>query len=230
MLDVMCGRRTGAPGGANMLDAMCGRRTGAPGGANMLDVMCGRRTGAPGGGNMLDAMCGRRTGAPGGGNMLDAMCGRRTGAPGGGNMLDAMCGRRTGAPGGGNMLDAMCGRRTEELLEEAICLRSAVVFTDEKKLKVEEFLPIFGQIKKDKDVGCYEDFLECLKLYDKAEDGKMLSAELSHTLLSLGERLSDKEVDDILKDCLDPEDEDGFVPYAPFLKKVVAGPIFETAE
>nr|CAD7408171.1 unnamed protein product [Timema cristinae] len=121
-------------------------------------------------------------------------------------------------------------KKKKELLEEAISSRSAVVFTDEKKLKVEEFLPIFGQIKKDKDVGCYEDFLECLKLYDKAEDGKMLSAELSHTLLSLGERLSDKEVDDILKDCLDPEDEDGFVPYAPFLKKVVAGPIFETAE
>uniref|UniRef100_A0A3B3ZNK5 EF-hand domain-containing protein n=1 Tax=Periophthalmus magnuspinnatus TaxID=409849 RepID=A0A3B3ZNK5_9GOBI len=44
---------------------------------------------------------------------------------------------------------------------------------NEKKLKVEEFLPIFGQLKKDKDVGCYEDFLECMKLYDKQEDGKM---------------------------------------------------------
>ncbi|CAG2059686.1 unnamed protein product [Timema podura] len=132
-------------------------------------------------------------------------------------------------------VEKLGGTKKKKLLEEltdsnAMNLRSAVVLTDEKKLKVEEFLPIFGQIKKDKDVGCYEDFLECLKLYDKAEDGKMLSAELSHTLLSLGERLSDKEVDDILKDCLDPEDEDGFVPYAPFLKKVVAGPIFETAE
>lgn len=95
---------------------------------------------------------------------------------------------------------------------------------NEKKLKVDEFLPIFSQVKKEKEVGCYEDFLECLKLYDKAEDGKMLAAELSHTLLSLGERLTDNEVDAILKDCLDPEDEDGFVPYAPFLKKVVAGP------
>ncbi|PSN58279.1 Myosin light chain alkali [Blattella germanica] len=90
---------------------------------------------------------------------------------------------------------------------------------NEKKLKVEEFLPIFGQVKKDKDTGCYEDFLECLKLYDKAEDGKMLLAELTHTLMSL-----DKEVDDIIKDCADPEDDDGFIPYAPFLKKVVAGP------
>lgn len=56
----------------------------------------------------------------------------------------------------------------------------------EKKMKLDEFLPIFSQCKKDKDQGCYEDFLECLKLYDKQEDGTMLGAELSHTLLSLG--------------------------------------------
>lgn len=56
----------------------------------------------------------------------------------------------------------------------------------EKKLKLDEFLPIFSQCKKDKEQGCYEDFLECLKLYDKQEDGTMLAAELSHTLLSLG--------------------------------------------
>lgn len=57
----------------------------------------------------------------------------------------------------------------------------------EKKLTVEEFLPIFGQVKKDKDQGCYEDFLECLKLYDKNENGLMLLAELKHNLLALGE-------------------------------------------
>ena len=56
----------------------------------------------------------------------------------------------------------------------------------EKTLKVDEFLPIFSQCKKDKDHGGYEDFLECLKLYDKAENGLMLGAELSHTLLALG--------------------------------------------
>jgi len=56
----------------------------------------------------------------------------------------------------------------------------------EKKLKLDEFLPIFSQCKKDKEQGCYEDFLECLKLYDKQENGMMLGAELSHTLLSLG--------------------------------------------
>lgn len=56
----------------------------------------------------------------------------------------------------------------------------------EKLLTLEEFLPIYGQVKKEKEQGCYEDFLECLKLYDKNEDGTMLLAELNHTLLALG--------------------------------------------
>lgn len=59
----------------------------------------------------------------------------------------------------------------------------------EQLLTIEEFLPIYGQVKKEKEQGCYEDFLECLKLYDKAEDGTMLLAELHHTLLALGERM-----------------------------------------
>lgn len=56
----------------------------------------------------------------------------------------------------------------------------------EKLLSLEEFLPIYGQVKKDKEQGCYEDFLECLKLYDKNENGYMLLAELNHALLALG--------------------------------------------
>lgn len=57
----------------------------------------------------------------------------------------------------------------------------------EQLLTLEEFLPIYGQVKKEKEQGCYEDFVECLKLYDKNEDGTMLLAELNHTLLALGE-------------------------------------------
>lgn len=53
--------------------------------------------------------------------------------------------------------------------------------------QLEEFLPIYSQAKKDKDQGCYEDFLECLKLYDKNENGLMLGAELTHTLMALGQ-------------------------------------------
>lgn len=42
------------------------------------------------------------------------------------------------------------------------------------------------KVKKEKEQGCYEDFLECLKLYDKEENGTMMLAELQHCLLALG--------------------------------------------
>ena len=58
--------------------------------------------------------------------------------------------------------------------------------SDEKKMKVDEFLPIFSQVKKDKDVGNIDDYMECLKLYDKAGNGQMMLAELNHVLQSLG--------------------------------------------
>lgn len=93
---------------------------------------------------------------------------------------------------------------------------------DEKKFTFEEFLPIYSQVKKDKDQGVYEDFIECLKLYDKAENGLMAYAELYHILITLGEKLEEKEVDEIFKDCIDPEDDEGMIPYVPFIKKFMA--------
>ena len=77
----------------------------------------------------------------------------------------------------------------------------------------EEFLPIYSQVKKDKDIGAFEDLVEGLKVYDKAENGTMLEAELAHVLLSLGEKLTDPEAEEILKLCAGGADDDGFIKY-----------------
>jgi len=91
----------------------------------------------------------------------------------------------------------------------------------EKKMKLDEFLPIYSQIKKDKDCGSYEDFVEVLKLYDKESNGMMLYAELEHILCALGERLEKPEVIPVLAETCPEEDEDGFIPYEPFIKAIV---------
>lgn len=84
----------------------------------------------------------------------------------------------------------------------------------EKKLELEEFLPIFSQLKKDKDVGAYEDMAECMKVYDKMDNGTMLEAELAHILMSLGEKLNDHECDEIMQACVvGAPDEDGNIKY-----------------
>jgi len=94
-----------------------------------------------------------------------------------------------------------------------------------KKITLEEFLPIYSQVKKEKDQGCYEDFIECLKLYDKEENGTMLLAELSHALLSLGENLDDEQVEELFADCMPPEDDDGFIKYSQFVEKLMSDPV-----
>jgi myosin light chain 6 len=118
----------------------------------------------------------------------------------------------------GDMLRALNQNPTLAIIEKL----GGTKKKNEKKLKVEEFLPIYSQVKKDKEQGGYEDFLECMKLYDKEENGTMMAAELAHTLLSLGERLSDAECDELLADCMPKEDEEGFIPYEPFLKSMMA--------
>ncbi|XP_040564490.1 myosin light chain 1 isoform X2 [Lepeophtheirus salmonis] len=94
----------------------------------------------------------------------------------------------------------------------------------EKFLSLEEFYPIYTKVKKSLDMGSFEDFIECLKLYDKQENGTMLLGELEHILLSLGEKLEREEVDLLIKECCEAEDDDGFIPYEAFLKRICAGP------
>lgn len=100
----------------------------------------------------------------------------------------------------------------------------------EKFIQLEEFFPIYSEVKKTKDAGSFEDFVECLKLYDKQENGTMMLGELEHILLNLGEKLEREDVDTLIKECCDAEDDDGFIPYEPFLKRVCAGPFPEMYE
>lgn len=60
------------------------------------------------------------------------------------------------------------------------------IISGEKVIAQDEFLTIYSQAKKDKDQGVFDDFIECLKLYDKEEKGQMAGTELLHILLTLG--------------------------------------------
>jgi len=126
----------------------------------------------------------------------------------------------------GNILRSLDLRVTNVMVEKA----GGTKKKGEKFLTVEEVLPIFSQMKKDKDMGTAADFLEGLKVYDKNENGTMMAAELSHVLLSLGEVLTDREVDDIMACCGGPQDDEGFMKYEVFVKNLLAGPFPEESK
>jgi Ca2+-binding EF-hand superfamily protein len=94
----------------------------------------------------------------------------------------------------------------------------------EKQYKFEEILPIYKQVSADADAGTFADFMEAFKTFDREGQGFINAAELRHVLTSLGERLTDMDVDTILKLTGTEEDLDGNIKYEEFIKKVMAGP------
>ncbi|KAF5306856.1 hypothetical protein FQA39_LY00086 [Lamprigera yunnana] len=76
-------------------------------------------------------------------------------------------------------------------------------------IEFNEFLQMMS--KKLKEADCDEELREAFRVFDKNNDGLISSNELRHVMTSLGERLSEEEVDDMIKEA--DLDGDGQVNY-----------------
>jgi myosin light chain 6 len=83
------------------------------------------------------------------------------------------------------------------------------------RISFEQFLPIYEDLSKRKDQSTEDDFIEGLRVFDKDGSGMINSAELRHLLTTLGERLSDDEVEQLLNGL---EDKHGNVNYEEFVR------------
>jgi Ca2+-binding EF-hand superfamily protein len=94
----------------------------------------------------------------------------------------------------------------------------------EKQYKFEEILPIYKAVGEETDCGTFADFMEAFKTFDREGQGFVTAAELRSVLCSLGEKLTDREIDEILKFTDTQEDLEGNIKYEEFIKRVMAGP------
>ncbi|TRY72447.1 hypothetical protein TCAL_13626 [Tigriopus californicus] len=88
------------------------------------------------------------------------------------------------------------------------------------RVSFETFLPIFQAICGRRSTDTTEDFVEGLRHFDKDGSGFISSAELRHLLTTLGEKLNDEEVEQLLTGH---EDSHGNVNYEEFVQTVMSG-------
>ncbi|XP_046683910.1 myosin light chain alkali-like isoform X2 [Homalodisca vitripennis] len=96
----------------------------------------------------------------------------------------------------------------------------------EVKYSFDDFWKIYLGVRDDKNSGGFSDFVECLKIYDIAENGTMKLVDLTSMLVTLGEKITDAQMNEVLSDCqLEEEDDDGWFPYLPFLCRLCDRPV-----
>merc|ERR1711922_23131 len=90
-----------------------------------------------------------------------------------------------------------------------------------KYISLDAFYPIF-KAAKDEPRGGFHDFVEILKLYDKNADDTIQGNDLFKLLTNLGEKLTKEEAKILMNELCEPEDEDGFMQFKPFLERMCA--------
>ncbi|GAB1599529.1 myosin catalytic light chain LC-1, mantle muscle-like [Argonauta hians] len=93
----------------------------------------------------------------------------------------------------------------------------------EKQLTYSEFLACFESVKKETDTGTFRDFMEAFKSFDREGLGFISAAEVRQILTTSGERLQDREVNEIMQFTDTRENIDGNVKYEDFINGVLGG-------
>ena len=86
------------------------------------------------------------------------------------------------------------------------------------EINFENFVSIVK--RREKDVDNEEEVLNAFKLFDKEGNGLININELKHIMLTVGNNISETELNDLLKEA--DTDNDGYINYEEFIRSLLA--------
>lgn len=117
----------------------------------------------------------------------------------------------------GDVLRALGQNPTESEVKRLV--QSTCQNKPESRVPFDVFLPMMQAVSSKKITDTVEDFVEGLRHFDKDGNGRISAAELRHLLTSLGEKMSEEEVEQLIHG---QEDSQGNINYEDFVKMVLA--------
>ncbi|XP_072303253.1 myosin, light polypeptide 3, skeletal muscle [Eucyclogobius newberryi] len=87
-----------------------------------------------------------------------------------------------------------------------------------KRLNFEGFLPMLAKVEA-MPKGTVDDYVEGLRVFDKEGNGTVMGAELRIVLSTLGEKMTEPEIDSLMTG---QEDENGSIHYEAFVKHILS--------
>ncbi|XP_036400662.1 myosin light chain 3, skeletal muscle isoform-like [Megalops cyprinoides] len=88
-----------------------------------------------------------------------------------------------------------------------------------QRIDFDTFLPMLQTVIGSPQKGTYDDYVEGLRVFDKEGNGTVMGAELRIVLSTLGEKMTEAEIDALMAG---QEDENGSVNYEAFVKHILS--------
>jgi calmodulin len=115
----------------------------------------------------------------------------------------------------GTVMRALGNNPTESELQDII---NELDQNQDNTIDFPEFMNIMA--KRGKEGDTEEELIEAFKVFDKDGNGFISAAELRHVMTNLGEKLTDDEVDEMIKEA--DTDGDGQINYHEFVKMMMS--------
>ena len=102
--------------------------------------------------------------------------------------------------------------------DEVAAMIKEVDLNNDGKIDLDEFITLMG--KRTPDTQTEDEVINAFRVFDKEGNGLIPSAELKHIMMTIGDKMTEEEAQEMINEA--DIDEDGFINYEEFVRMMMA--------
>ena len=102
--------------------------------------------------------------------------------------------------------------------DEVAAMIKEVDLNNDGKIDLDEFITLMG--KRTPDTQTEDEVINAFRVFDKEGNGLSPSAELKHIMMTIGDKMTEEEAQEMINEA--DIDEDGFINYEEFVRMMMA--------